>query len=133
MALGEPSYNLDNLELKTSVHNPDKVPRDRPESACTLQGCFDFGDAPSCLTTVSLAAPYSTRKYMYPADVEHAVGDQGKQLHAAAAPVLQYEGFEQSPYEKDDARTDADSQLVRRDIQTCGTVYDLDSRSKPSQ
>lgn len=68
-----------------------------------------------------------------PADVEHAIEDQGKQLHATVAPVLQYEGFEQSPYEKDDARTDGDAQLVRPDIQTYGKVYDLDSRSKSSQ
>lgn len=66
------------------------------------------------------------------ADVEHAVEDRGKQLHAGAAPVLQYEGFEPSPYEKDDARADAEAQLVRRDIHACGRVYDLVSRSKPS-
>lgn len=50
-------------------------------------------------------------------DVEHAAGEAGKQLHASSTPVphLQYEGFEPSPYDKNDARADYEEQLVRCD------------------
>jgi len=50
-------------------------------------------------------------------DVEHAAGEAGKQLHASSTPVphLQYEGFEPSPYDKNDARADYEEQLVRYD------------------
>ncbi|KAF8973878.1 DigA protein [Flammula alnicola] len=39
--------------------------------------------------------------------VEHAVGDSGKQAHASEhLPQLQYEGFEPSPFQADDARAE---------------------------
>jgi hypothetical protein len=95
--------------------------------------CNHLGDALLCLTTVSLADHTVRDSILIPADVEHAVEDHGKQLRAGVAPVLQYEGFEPSPYEKNDARADGETQLVRRDTQTCGTVHDLVSRSKPTQ
>jgi hypothetical protein len=66
-----------------------------------------------------LQLPPPRDRILTPADVEHAAVDQGKHLHAAVAPVLQYEGFEHSPSEKDDPQADGDAQLVRRDIQTC--------------
>ena len=48
-----------------------------------------------------------------PLDVEHAAEDSGKQgPHALSSPRLHYEGFEPSPYDKNDARAD-DEGLVR--------------------
>ena len=44
-------------------------------------------------------------------DVEHATEDSGK--HALSLPQLHYEGFEPSPYDKNDARAESDGGLVR--------------------
>lgn len=47
-------------------------------------------------------------------DVEHATEDSGKQAqHALSLPQLHYEGFEPSPYDKNDARAENDEGLVR--------------------
>jgi len=47
--------------------------------------------------------------FIFFTDVEHAAEEHGRQPHAnlvVPAPQLQYEGFEPSPYEKNDARAD---------------------------
>lgn len=51
--------------------------------------------------------------------VEHAVGDSGKQLHASVpVPQLQYEGFEPSPYQTNDARAESDEEPDSSDTPT---------------
>ena len=70
-----------------------------------------------CLTTVSLSALFSRmtpRKLVFDTDVEHAVVEHGQQAQTAVpVPQLQYEGFEPSPYQSNDARADIEEALVR--------------------
>ena len=67
-----------------------------------------------CLTIVSshiTAIFYLVNSHL---DVEHAAEDSGKRApHALSSPQLHYEGFEQSPYDKNDARAENDEGLVR--------------------
>jgi len=47
-------------------------------------------------------------------DVEHAAENSGKQAqNALSLPQLHYEGFEPSPYDKNDARAEIDEGIVR--------------------
>ena len=66
------------------------------------------------MTTVS--APITAELYLVNVylDVEHAAEDSGKQAqNAVSLPQLHYEGFEPSPYDKNDARAEIDEGLVR--------------------
>ena len=67
-----------------------------------------------CLTTVSVPITPNLPLVNIHLDVEHAAEDPGKQAqHALSVPQLHYEGFEPSPYDKNDARAENDEGLVR--------------------
>lgn len=57
---------------------------------------------------------YGEKKLVNPRlDVEHATEDSGQAQHAMSLPRLHYEGFEPSPYDKNDSRAETDEGLVR--------------------
>ena len=67
-----------------------------------------------CLTIVSTLFMAIFQLVNFHLDVEHAAEDSGKQAqHTLSSSQLLYEGFEPSPYDKNDARAENDEGLVR--------------------